>query len=368
MRTVIRCSQDAMQKKIIWMSTLLSFGVLFSGCETANSLLTSAGFTNSSNSTSTPVVDQSQTSTLPQRSQIAVAPVVGPPDDTSRALQAKISTALQSQKVSVANQFTDPSEFTLRGYVVASKDKSSAKLSYIWDITDASGKRINRISGEELAALGAGSNDVWSAVTPQIIDKISSKTVSSVVTWLPTQNQSSISSPLAPPSSPSVSSTSPANSGPMPSFQKELHSAPLQSSATQTSPPIAVPNQATGSIAHNSPVFASVSQVTGAPGNGGIALSEAIQRELTKSGISLSSNDPKAYTVAGTVSVGLPKDGKQPVTIDWSVQDPTGKKLGTVSQKNEVAQGSLDGAWGKTADAAASAAAQGIIKLLPKTN
>ena len=46
--------------------------------------------------------------------------------------------------------------------------------------------------------------------------------------------------------------------------------------------------------------------------------------------------------------------------------DPTGKKLGTVSQKNEVPQGSLDGSWGKTADAAAAAAAQGIVKLLPQ--
>ena len=46
------------------------------------------------------------------------------------------------------------------------------------------------------------------------------------------------------------------------------------------------------------------------------------------------------------------KDGKQPIQIDWQVKDPQGKKLGTVSQKNEIPQGSLDGAWGKTADAA----------------
>ncbi|HRN84689.1 MAG TPA: hypothetical protein PK857_07695, partial [Hyphomicrobium sp.] len=59
------------------------------------------------------------------------------------------------------------------------------------------------------------------------------------------------------------------------------------------------------------------------------------------------------------------QNGKQPIQIDWDVKDPQGKTLGTVSQKNEIPQGSLDGAWGKTADAAASAAAQGILKLLP---
>ena len=74
---------------------------------------------------------------------------------------------------------------------------------------------------------------------------------------------------------------------------------------------------------------------------------------------------PDTYIVEGKVAMGAGKDGKQPITIDWSVTDPSGKKLGTVSQKNEVPQGSLDGSWGKTADAAAAAAAQGIVKLLP---
>ena len=56
-----------------------------------------------------------------------------------------------------------------------------------------------------------------------------------------------------------------------------------------------------------------------------------------------------------------------PTPCCWQVVDPAGRKLGTVSQKNSIPQGSLNGAWGKTADAAASAASQGIIKLLPKT-
>ena len=72
-----------------------------------------------------------------------------------------------------------------------------------------------------------------------------------------------------------------------------------------------------------------------------------------------------AYKVEGRVKLGDSRDGKQPITIDWDVKDPKGKKLGTVSQKNEIPQGSLDGQWGKTADAAAAAAAQGILKLLP---
>jgi len=112
-----------------------------------------------------------------------------------------------------------------------------------------------------------------------------------------------------------------------------------------------------------------VPNVTGAPGDGRISLTSALQRELSRSGVSLANNTGGPnYRVEGVVDIGQTKDGKQPIKIDWHVKDPNGKKIGTVSQKNEIAAGSLDGAWGATADAAAAAAAQGILKLLPQKN
>ena len=45
-----------------------------------------------------------------------------------------------------------------------------------------------------------------------------------------------------------------------------------------------------------------------------------------------------------------------------------GKKLGTVSQKNDIPEGSLDGAWGRTADQAAGAAVQGIAEAAAATS
>jgi hypothetical protein len=106
--------------------------------------------------------------------------------------------------------------------------------------------------------------------------------------------------------------------------------------------------------------------VTGAPGDGSQTLAAALQKELTKNGVAMTDGAAgPAYRVEGKVTVGAANGGKQPIEISWNVKDPQGKKLGTVTQKNEIDQGSLDGAWGKTADAAAAAAAQGILKLLP---
>ena len=107
--------------------------------------------------------------------------------------------------------------------------------------------------------------------------------------------------------------------------------------------------------------------VQGAPGDGGVSLTQAIERQLASKGVKLVRVKTRAtYTVQGRVSLGTPKSGKQAIKIEWFVRDPAGKSLGTVAQNNTIPQGSLDGAWGKTADAVASAAVQGIVKLLPQ--
>ncbi len=320
---------------------LLIAALGLAGCETGSNLFAGGG-----DNGIAPLADATQPP-VAQRAKVAVAPIVGPPDATSRSLQTQIVSALERQKVTVAKQPTDPSDFTLRGYVVAAKEKASTKVSYIWDVTDPSGKRVNRITGEEVAAGAGASKDTWSAVTPAMIDQIANKTASQVVAWLPSQGTTPAGAPVT-------------------------GGVPVASAVPQASPvaaaPAAAPLAATGSIGRGGPLLTSVPNVTGAPGDGSIALTGAIQRELSKNGISLTSAAGENYKVEGKVTVGAVRDGKQPITIDWHVKDPKGKQLGTVSQKNEVPQGSLDGAWGKTADAAAAAAAQGIIKLLPKTN
>lgn len=118
-------------------------------------------------------------------------------------------------------------------------------------------------------------------------------------------------------------------------------------------------------------MLAIVPAVTGAPGDGNKSLTAAIQRELAVKGISIAEDKPikgnkptkGAYRIECSVTVGEAKDGKQPIHIEWLVRNPQGKKLGTVSQINEIPAGSLDGAWEGTADQAAGAAAQGIVKL-----
>jgi hypothetical protein len=308
--------------------------------------------------------------------KIAIAPIIGAPDAVAKQLQTQLSATIETQRITVAKPPADKAELTLRGYIVSAKEKTKTKVSYIWDVTDQAGKRVHRITGEEVVG-GAQSKDPWASVTPQIVETIASKTASSLTTWLPTQSPAPVPVAAAPgTTTPTAQANAASAVGAVPAATAPPASAataPAPSAApaaptASVTPAATAPATTTGSINRDAGVNAMVPSVTGAPGDGGVALTSAIQRELARSGIALADKaSAQTYKVEGKVVVGDGKEGKQPIQIDWTVKDPAGKKLGTVSQKNEIPQGSLDGAWGKTADAAAAAAAQGILKLLPAT-
>lgn len=107
--------------------------------------------------------------------------------------------------------------------------------------------------------------------------------------------------------------------------------------------------------------------VVGAPGDGEKALADALAKRLAAIGIAAGSAQAvNVYLVEGTVKLVAAKNGRQGVRIDWIVFAPDGKTLGGVSQMKLVRKGSLDKKWGSAADAAASAAAAEIAKLLPQ--
>ncbi len=324
------------------------------GCESASNLLSS------NNTAPETQLAQPATSGSTQTAKLQIAPIIGSPEGVARDLQSQLASALEKNRISVASAANSTGDYIARGYIVAARERTGSKISYIWDLTDQTGKRVHRVTGEEFAP-GAG-KDPWTAVTPQVVQSIADKTATQIASWLPGSNASSI--PVAA-NSTSAAVTTAQTSLPQNSSGGSL-AAPVASPPSQLSTAAASSSVSTTTGSITGPVAALVPTVTGAPGDGSTSLTTAIQRELTRSGVTLASaSGAQTYKVEGKVAMGQGKDGKQPIQIDWSVIDPTGKKLGTVSQKNEVPQGSLDGAWGRTADAAAQAAAQGIIKLLP---
>jgi hypothetical protein len=292
--------------------------------------------------------------------KVVLSSIVGPPDPLGKELHQEFASALEKQRVAVTPG--GDADFHLRPYILAAKEKNGTKVSYVLDVSDPGGKRVNRFTGEEVVP-GNASRDPWAAITPTVAQSVAAKATGSFAAWVPSARANIASNTAGPPAGVGVAKTDPPAASPR---TARPAAAPKQNVAAAPPPPAA---QTTGSIDRQGNVMALVPTVTGAPGDGSTALTAAIQRELQTKGVAMADRPTAtAYRVEGAVTLGEPREGKQAIQIEWVVKDPQGKRLGTVSQKNDIPEGSLDGTWGKTADQAAGAAVQGIFKLLPSAN
>ena len=163
-------------------------GIGFAGCETAGSM--GSLFSGSLFGSSTPapeIAAPAPVAPQPPLARVSVAPIIGAPDAIAKQIQQEFTSAVEKQRVTVISNKDERADFTLRGYIVAAKDKANTKVSYIWDVTDPAGKRVNRITGEEVVTANAG-KDPWAALTPQVAQSIAGKAAGSFVAWLPTQS------------------------------------------------------------------------------------------------------------------------------------------------------------------------------------
>ena len=269
-----------------------------------------------------------------------LAPIVGPPAEVAQQFAQELVAAGKNNKLTITANGTG-SSYTIKGYLLASSERKGTKISYILDINDTKGGRVGRVSGEQLVP-GRSKADPWSGVDSAALRNLAAKIAPQISSALSGGDS-------APP--PPVASDPPPAPGAAPSSR-----APAETAATPA------PRVAKG------PVTAIVSPVSGAPGDGMKSLTAAIKKRLYAKGVKLTSiQQENTYTVKGIVSLKDTSGGKQSIRIDWQVIDPSGKKVGTVTQQNTIPKGSLNGPWGAIAEAAAGAAADGIVKLLPKS-
>jgi hypothetical protein len=273
---------------------------------------------------------------------IAIAPIVGAPPQIANELSSKVASAAQARSVTVAPQ--GQGDYNLRGYLAAANDPRGVKITYIWDVVDKAGQRAHRITGEEFVPKSGA--DTWSGVPGPAAARIAERTAGDLSAWL---------------SGDAAARPQPVATAPQPRPQPQA-----QAPAAQPQQPQAVPQQPQVAAAPaDAQTF--IAPVSGAPGDGSGALQEAMRRKLLSRGVKLAASPNQgAYTVRGVVSLKEGEGGKESIRIDWQVIDPSGRRLGTVSQQNSIPKGSLNGAWGGMADGAAGAATDGVVKLLPR--
>jgi hypothetical protein len=104
-----------------------------------------------------------------------------------------------------------------------------------------------------------------------------------------------------------------------------------------------------------------VADVTGAPGDGDLSLTQQMRTRLAVLGpVVLTTPAGADFVVQGDVKVvPIPKQQER-VEIQWSVRTASGDERGRVVQLNEIPAGTLDKYWGDVAVVVATEASNGV--------
>jgi hypothetical protein len=297
---------------------------------------------------------------------VALSPAQGVPQKYASKMNEQLAASIKGKGLQVV-EAKDAQYVVKTTYAAVHAGKQGTKVTYAIDVLDKAGNKVRHIDGEEIVSDKHG-GDSWSYVTDEGFQKVALKSAVDLNAWIENPNAPAPAPAVATatPPAPAPVKTAAVKPAPKTAAAKPEADAGSMAASVDTGTPPAPRQQA--ALASPGPLVAHVGLVSGAPGDGKSSLSEAMKRALSKEGIKLSSSAaPGTYKIQGQVEMGPSNNGEQSITIRWVVLDPSGKQMEkTVVQKNTIAAGSLDKAWGEVADQAAGAAASEVLKLLNK--
>jgi hypothetical protein len=116
---------------------------------------------------------------------------------------------------------------------------------------------------------------------------------------------------------------------------------------------------------YNRPARIYFTGVTGAPGDGDMALTRFMRLKIPDTGDLLIDQMASAdFILRGTVKVTPEPGNQQQVEIHWLVSDAAGRIAGDVAQGHDVAAGTLDHYWGDIANVVTEEAAGGVHEVI----
>ena len=126
-----------------------------------------------------------QTASLAPSPSVKFLPVLGPPQSSVSQLSSAIKRSASANSVTLLSGAQTGAKYQVKGYFSALDDGAGTRFIYIWDVLDAQGRKIHRISGEErTSSRGA---DPWSAVDSNMINNIVNRTMQDLRGWMNTR-------------------------------------------------------------------------------------------------------------------------------------------------------------------------------------
>ncbi len=112
----------------------------------------------------------------------AFDPFIGAPGNIADDLSRKIGAAARREDLKVARRSDARATYRVRGYLSAAGDNTATVLVYVYDIYDASNRRVHRLTGQESSNGSAG--DPWAGISGSTLQTVATRTVDSLKTWI----------------------------------------------------------------------------------------------------------------------------------------------------------------------------------------
>ncbi|WP_430511567.1 hypothetical protein [Pannonibacter phragmitetus] len=139
--------------------------------------------------TVTPSVPGNQTLTpapkVPaDQATFAFEPFTGAPGNTADELAQEIGTRAGIERLKLVRRVDAKPTYRVKGYLTATGTPAGGSVFFVFDVFDANGVRLTRISGTE--AIGGVSGDPWMSVSTSSLQQIASRAVLELKAWVNT--------------------------------------------------------------------------------------------------------------------------------------------------------------------------------------
>jgi hypothetical protein len=117
-----------------------------------------------------------------QQAKFAFIQINGAPATHTMAFEKAIEKEATVRKLHVVQPSDPAATYIVKGYLSAIGDSGGTLLVYVWDVTDISGKRLHRVSGQEPSS--GSSSDPWSGISDDAVTIAASRTIDDLVAWI----------------------------------------------------------------------------------------------------------------------------------------------------------------------------------------
>lgn len=126
-----------------------------------------------------------QTAALPTGQSVQFLKLEGMPQSAASTLSNSLGATAQSHGLNLLSPTQAGAAYRIQGYFSALSDGSGTLLVYVWDVLDASGKRVHRINGQERS--GSTNVDPWQSITDDELRRVADRTTVQLKSWVETR-------------------------------------------------------------------------------------------------------------------------------------------------------------------------------------